>query len=98
MERLLGHNDLFKVWRKSKPNADCLDVRDGDTTLALCGLSTQACAELGQSVTHVIHCAASIAFDVPVHESLRQNYEVRRLLIPSVITTRVSSVANIWGR
>ncbi len=77
MEHLLGRSELFRMWRNSKPNADCLDVRSGDTTLPLCGLSTHACAELARSVTHVIHCAASIAFDEAMHESLRQNYEVR---------------------
>ena len=79
VKRLLDHSDLFREWRKSKPNADCLDVIVGDTTLPMCGLSSQACFEVMQSVTHVIHCAASIAFDAPMHESLRQNYEVRIL-------------------
>ena len=95
MEHLLGRSDLFRMWRKSKPNADCLDVRSGDTTLPLCGLSTHACAELAQSVTHVIHCAASIAFDEAMHESLRQNYEVRhartRMRSGSIATLYVGS-------
>lgn len=86
MERLLYHSDLFRVWRKTKPNADCLDVKAGDVTLAFCGLSTHVCAELAESVTHVIHCAASIAFDESVHESLRQNYEVRGLVCIALLS------------
>lgn len=57
-----------------------VDVVDGDLTTASLGLSARDRATLA-SVTHVVHCAASVSFDLPVQEAAQANiYSTLHLL------------------
>ena len=48
-------------------------VVSGDLSLDGCGLQDEPRAELLRRVTHVIHCAASIDFDLPIAEAAQAN-------------------------
>jgi fatty acyl-CoA reductase len=50
-----------------------VEVVSGDLAREACGLETKAEARLCKSVTHVIHCAASISFEADPAETLQQN-------------------------
>ena len=53
----------------------------GDIEEAQLGLDPAEVEALAQRVTHVVHCAASVAFDAPYEESFRANVEgARRVL------------------
>ncbi|MEX1184721.1 MAG: SDR family oxidoreductase [Gemmatimonadota bacterium] len=45
----------------------------GDITLAGLGLADEDAARMHDDVTHVIHCAASVKFDLPIAEATRIN-------------------------
>jgi alcohol-forming fatty acyl-CoA reductase len=49
-----------------------VDVVEGDLGVASLGLSVRDRAALG-TVTHVVHCAASVSFDLPVQEAAQAN-------------------------
>jgi len=49
----------------------------GDLAEPGLGLPAMAAAALAGEVDAVLHCAASIAFDAPVHSLLSTNYAVR---------------------
>jgi nucleoside-diphosphate-sugar epimerase len=53
--------------------ADKFDFVQGDIEEPSFGLSTRDHDELAKSVTHVIHCAASVSFDDPYEASFRSN-------------------------
>ena len=46
---------------------------EGDLTLDNCGLKDAEIKELSQNITHVIHCAASVEFDLPVEKAAKAN-------------------------
>jgi len=57
-----------------------VDVLDGDLANDGLGLSARDCAAL-RTVTHIVHCAASVSFDLPVQEAARANvHSTLRLL------------------
>jgi alcohol-forming fatty acyl-CoA reductase len=47
----------------------------GDLVLDGCGLSPSAAEKLRAKVTHVVHCAASIDFDLPIQEAATANID-----------------------
>ena len=51
----------------------------GDMAEPGLGLAAPAASALAASVDIVLHCAASIAFDAPMHTLLATNYEARCL-------------------
>ena len=51
----------------------------GDMAEPGLGLAAPAAAALAAGVDIVLHCAASIAFDAPMHTLLATNYEARCL-------------------
>ena len=64
----------------------------GDMAQPGLGLAAQSAAALAAGVDIVLHCAASIAFDAPMHTLLATNYEVRRLRqlgLPTMLTLRM---------
>lgn len=57
------------------------EVLRGDITLPNCGLDERALARISSGVTHIIHSAASIRFDLPVDEAHAINTEAPRTLL-----------------
>jgi thioester reductase-like protein len=52
-----------------------VEALPGDVTQPALGLSAEACARVAAEVTHVIHCAASVEFTLPLAEALAVNTE-----------------------
>ncbi len=50
-------------------------ILEGDLSHPGAGLSAEGHAQLINNVTHVIHCAASIEFDLPIQEAARANVD-----------------------
>jgi fatty acyl-CoA reductase len=46
-----------------------VDVVEGDVTLADCGMAPQAAERLRERVTHILHVAASVRFDMPIADA-----------------------------
>lgn len=64
----------------------------GDMAQPGLGLAAPATSALAASVDIVLHCAASIAFDAPMHTLLATNYEARCLRqsgLSTVLTLRM---------
>src|SRR5687768_1209032 len=53
----------------------------GDIDQPGLGLSRQSAAELESEVTNVVHCAASVSFDLPLDESRRINVDGTRRMV-----------------
>jgi len=51
----------------------CVDAVAGDVTVPRCGISDEEHARLTGAPVHVLHCAASIEFDLPAAEAARIN-------------------------
>ncbi|HZU82958.1 MAG TPA: SDR family oxidoreductase [Polyangiaceae bacterium] len=72
--RALGHDESERL-------RDRVDVVAGDISLAGMGLSAQDARSLESRVDHVIHCAATIRFDLPLGVARRHNtYGTRNVL------------------
>jgi len=65
-----GAELLKELWLEGNPKFHFLD---GDIEKPNMGISPEEFKKLGQRVTHVIHCAASVAFDDPYPDSFRAN-------------------------
>lgn len=52
-----------------------LEALPGDVTKPALGLSPEACGRVAAEVTHVIHCAASVEFNLPLAEAFTVNTE-----------------------
>ena len=50
-----------------------VEVVPGELTAEDCGIPVELRASLQQSITHVVHCAASIEFDLPLDQAASQN-------------------------
>jgi nucleoside-diphosphate-sugar epimerase len=68
-----GADLLKEVWLDDHPNRGKLRFVDGDIERPALGLAEEERARLRTTITHVIHCAASVAFDDPYEESFRAN-------------------------
>ena len=53
--------------------ADRVEVVPGELTAEDCGIPHDLRPKLQQTITHVVHCAASIEFDLPLNEAASQN-------------------------
>jgi len=58
---------LTEDWRR------CCKVIDGELSLPSCGMSPADFDLLTARVTHIIHCAASVEFDLPIQEAAAAN-------------------------
>ncbi|THY91214.1 hypothetical protein D6C92_06385 [Aureobasidium pullulans] len=54
---------------------DLVQVIEGDLCTPDLGLQRDVYADLARRVTHIIHCAASIDFDLPLQEATRSNVD-----------------------
>ena len=78
-ERLDGV--LRTLWRDPAPYRDRVRAVAGDLTRPGLGLPQEARTDLAEEVGAVLHCAASIAFDLPLEEARAINVEGTREVI-----------------
>ncbi len=64
---------LDQLWLETPELRSKFRFVAGDVEEPDLGLSAEAKAELARRLTHVVHCAASVAFDAPYDESYRAN-------------------------
>jgi thioester reductase-like protein len=72
---------LAKLWRDPSPYRDRVRPVAGDVTRAGLGIDPVERAALAEEVGAVLHCAASIAFDLPLDEARAINVEGTREVI-----------------
>jgi thioester reductase-like protein len=63
------------------PDYDCLTAVAGDIEQPGLGLSSQTAGMLAEEVTTVVHCAATVSFDLPLADSRRVNVEGTRHVV-----------------
>lgn len=68
-----GEQLLRRLWLSGADEAKKFRFVAGDVEEPNLGVSAEDFAELSQTLTHVIHCAASVAFDDPYPVSFRAN-------------------------
>lgn len=73
------------------PQADRVHFVTGDIEEADLGLDPITVDALARRVTHVVHCAASVAFDAPYERSFRANVEGSRRAL--ALSEKLSAVA-----
>jgi thioester reductase-like protein len=78
-ERL--HGVMAKLWRDPSPYFDRVRAVAGDVTAPGLGMDRDERAEIAEEVTAVMHCAASISFDLPLDEARQINVEGTREII-----------------
>ena len=78
-ERL--HGVMAKLWRDPSPYLDRVRAVAGDVTSPGLGMDPDERAEIAEEVTAVMHCAASISFDLPLDEARQINVEGTREMI-----------------
>lgn len=64
---------LRELWLEKPDEVKKFRFIDGDIEKPNLGVSDEERAELARTLTHVIHCAASVAFDDPYEESYAAN-------------------------
>jgi thioester reductase-like protein len=70
---------LFRTFGKDAGrHADRVDVVEGDISLRGAGMDSERSARLSERIDHVIHCAASVRFDLPLDVARRDNTEGTR--------------------
>ncbi len=72
---------LRKLWRDPAPYRDRVRALPGDVTRAGLGLPPAERTVIAEEVGAVLHCAASIAFDLPLDEARAINVEGTREVI-----------------
>lgn len=78
-ERL--HHVMAKLWRDPSPYFDRVKAVAGDVTSPGLGMDLEERAAVAEEVTAVMHCAASISFDLPLDEARQINVEGTREII-----------------
>ena len=78
-ERL--HGVMAKLWRDPSPYYDRVRAVAGDVTSPGLGMDRAERAEIAEEVTAVMHCAASISFDLPLQDARKINVEGTREII-----------------
>jgi nucleoside-diphosphate-sugar epimerase len=68
-----GQRLLDQLWLDRPEQRAKFRFVTGDVELPDLGISADEKAELARGLTHVVHCAASVAFDAPYDESYRAN-------------------------
>ena len=72
---------LHKLWRDPAPYRDRVRAVAGDVTHAGLGIDPGERAALAEEVGAVLHCAASISFDLPLDEARAINVEGTREMV-----------------
>lgn len=52
---------------------EAVDVIDGDLEQPNCGIAADALRDVQAKLTHIIHCAASVEFDLPIADAAKAN-------------------------
>ena len=78
-ERLQGV--MAKLWRDPSPYFDRVRAVAGDVTSPGLGMDRAERGQVAEEVTAVMHCAASISFDLPLDEARAINVEGTREII-----------------
>jgi nucleoside-diphosphate-sugar epimerase len=68
-----GETLLDRLWLDDPSVRSKFMFVEGDVEQPDLGIDSQRLEELGPRITHVIHCAASVAFDDPYEKSFRTN-------------------------
>jgi nucleoside-diphosphate-sugar epimerase len=68
-----GETLLDRLWLEDSRVRSKFMFVEGDVEQPDLGIDSQRLEELGPRITHVIHCAASVAFDDPYEKSFRTN-------------------------
>lgn len=71
--RSLRDSGCFAMLPDLERQFDSVSAVEGDLTASGCGLNPSTHRELLSSVTHVVHCAASIDFNLPIHNAMEAN-------------------------
>ncbi len=61
--------------------ADRVEVVEGDISLRGAGMDSERSGRLAERIDHVIHCAASVRFDMPLEVARRDNTEGTRNIL-----------------
>ncbi len=61
--------------------AERVEVVEGDISLRGAGMDSERSARLAERIDHVIHCAASVRFDMPLEVARRDNTEGTRNIL-----------------
>jgi thioester reductase-like protein len=78
-ERLQGV--MGKLWRDPSPYFSRVHAVAGDVTAPGLGIAAAERAHVAEDITAVMHCAASISFDLPLEEARQINVEGTREVI-----------------
>lgn len=78
-ERL--HGVMAKLWRDPSPYFARVKAIAGDVTSPGLGMDREERSQVAEEVTAVMHCAASISFDLPLDEARLINVEGTREII-----------------
>jgi thioester reductase-like protein len=62
-------------------HAERIEVVEGDISLRGAGMDSERSARLAERIDHVIHCAASVRFDLPLEVARRDNTEGTRNIL-----------------
>ena len=97
IDHLLNTRSLFGSLRARKGFWSRISVVEGDAQAPGLGLAPVVWASLVASATHIIHCAASISFNAPVHALLSQNYDSTSgaLALAAACGPRLRSVVHV---
>ncbi len=68
-----GEQLLTQLWLETPEERSKFRFLAGDITEPQLGIAAEEIGRLQSSLTHVIHCAASVAFDDPYEDSFRAN-------------------------
>ncbi len=68
-----GEKLLEQLWLESPETRSKFRFVDGDVEKPSLGIEPSEVERLAETITHVIHCAASVAFDDPYEKSFRAN-------------------------
>jgi len=68
-----GERLLDRLWLDAPETRAKFSFVEGDVEQSNLGIASEVLEELGLRITHVIHCAASVAFDDPYEKSFRAN-------------------------
>jgi len=68
-----GETLLDQLWIRDPKQRQRVRFLAGDVEQPLFGLPREQVPELARHLTHVVHCAASVAFDAPFDQSFRAN-------------------------
>ncbi len=74
------HKLMHKMFGEAEAarHSERIEVVEGDISLRGAGMDSERSARLAERIDHVIHCAASVRFDLPLEVARRDNTEGTR--------------------